>query len=115
MLARQRHQAVVVVPKRVLHTGYLKLRQHFPALLLVQCHAVLAAQQQPTRRPAEVHTVCARVWRGALLRHLVVEVLDQNLATTQKGFPTFYMACIIRGLRRICLSSNQTPRLIYLP
>lgn len=33
-----------------------------------------------------MHAVCARVWRCALLRHLVLEVLDQNLQRATRRF-----------------------------
>lgn len=58
---------------------HLELRQDLAALLLVQGHPVLAAQQKPPRGASEVHPVGGGMRRDALLRHLVREVFYQDL------------------------------------
>ena len=58
----------------------LQLGEHAARLLLEERDAVLRAEQKSARRAREEHAVGRRVRRRDLLRHLVLEVLDQDLA-----------------------------------
>lgn len=72
-----------LLPLPLVWSPHLQLRQDLAALLLVQGHPVLAAQQQPPRGAAEVHPVRVGVRRRTLLRHFVREVLDQDLSQSK--------------------------------
>ena len=95
MLAGHGHHAAIVIPERVLHPRHLELRQDLPALLLVEGHTVLAAEQQSTGGAPEVHPVRAGMWRGTLLGNIVGEVLDQNL--DQKSVTAQHRFACVRG------------------
>lgn len=79
MLAEKRNVVEITAPDHVLDAGDLNFRNCHAALRVEEGHAILRRQEKASRGASKEHAIRAWVRRGELLRHFVLEILDENL------------------------------------